>query len=176
VVWELPFGKDRRWASNMNAVLEGLAGGWRLTAINTMTSGLPVNLSYSPGAAFQVSGVPTYRPNLTGDVYGDRSITSYFNTANVTVPTDVSQPFGNAPRNVARGPAVYLLDLGLHKQVGLGVGQSKVEFRIEAFNVLNKTNFGSPNANRSNTNFGTITSLANATTPRQIQLGLKFYF
>jgi hypothetical protein len=175
VVWELPFGKDRRWANDMNAVLEGLAGGWRLTAINTMTSGLPVNLSYSPAAQFQVSGVPTYRPNLIGDVYGDTSsITSYFNNANVVVPTDPSQPFGNAPRNVARGPAVYLLDLGLHKQIGLGVGQSKLEFRVEAFNVLNKTNFGSPNANRSNANFGTITTLS--TTPRQIQLGIKVYF
>jgi hypothetical protein len=177
VVWELPFGRDRRWATSLNPVVEGFVGGWRVTAINSMTSGLPVNLSYSPGSQFQVSGVPTYRPNLIGDIYGDTSsITNYFNSANVVIPTDRSQPFGNAPRNVARGPAVYLLDVGLHKSVGLGVGQSKLEFRIEAFNVLNKTNFGAPNGNRSATNFGTITSLANATTPRQIQLGLKYYF
>jgi hypothetical protein len=177
VVWELPFGKDRRWATALNPIVEGFVGGWRLTAINSMTSGVPVNLSYSPAAQFQVSGVPTYRPNLIGDVYGDTgSVTNYLNGTNVVIPTDRSQPFGNAPRNVARGPAVYLLDVGLHKSIGLGVGQSKLEFRIEAFNVLNKTNLGAPNANRSATNFGTITSLANATTPRQLQLGIKYYF
>ena len=176
VVWELPFGRDRRWASDMPAVVEGILGGWRLTAINTMASGLPVNLTYSPAAAFNVSAAPTYRPNLSGDVYapdGEQSITNWFNKANVTIPTDVTQPFGNAPRNVARGPALYVLDLGLHKGFAL-VGRSRLEFRIEAFNVLNKTNFGAPNSNVSATNFGTITGLA--TPARQLQLGIKFDF
>ena len=176
VVYELPFGRDRRWASDMPAVVEGILGGWRLTAINTMASGLPVNLTYSPSAAFNVSSAPTYRPNLSGDVYapeGEQSITNWFNKANVTIPTDVTQPFGNAPRNVARGPALYVLDLGLHKGFGL-VGRSRLEFRIEAFNVLNKTNFGAPNSNVSATNFGTITGLA--TPARQLQLGIKFDF
>jgi hypothetical protein len=176
VVWELPFGKDRRWGSTMSPVLEGVVGGWRLTAINTMASGLPVNLSYSPSAIFQVSGVPTYRPNLSGDVYapdGEQSVSNWFNRANVTIPTDRTQPFGNAARNVARGPALYVLDMGLHKSVGL-VGRSRLEFRIEAFNVLNKTNLGAPNSNVSNANFGTITTLA--TPARQLQLGIKFDF
>ena len=74
---------------------------------------------------------------------------------------------------MARGPALYVLDLGLHKGFGL-VGRSRLEFRVEAFNVLNKTNFGAPNSNVSATNFGTITTLA--TTARQIQLGVKFDF
>jgi hypothetical protein len=174
VVWELPFGRDRRWATNLSPIVEGLVGGWRLTAINTMTSGLPVNLSYSPSSTFSVSGAPTYRPNLVGDPYGDGTIDNYFNRDNVVVPTDRTQPFGNAPRNAARGPAIYGLDLGLHKDVGLGLDQSRVEFRIEAFNVLNKTNLGAPNGNRSSTDFGTIRTLS--TTPRQIQLGVKVYF
>jgi hypothetical protein len=176
VVWELPFGRDRRWANDLNPVLEGILGGWRVTAINTMASGLPVNLSYSPSAAFQVSGVPTYRPNLNGDVYppdGEQNLTNWFNKANITVPTDSSQPFGNAPRNVARGPALYTLDMGFHKGFGLP-GSSRLELRVEAFNILNKTNLGAPNANVSNTNFGTITTLA--TPARQIQLGVKFDF
>ena len=177
VVWELPFGAGRRWGNGLNPVVEAIAGGWRITAINTMTSGLPVNLTYSPSAQFQVSGAPTYRPNISGDVYasGDaQTIDNWFNRDNITIPTDPSQPFGNAPRNAARGPAIYTLDLGLHKGFGLGLGQSRLEVRVEAFNVLNKTNFGAPNSNRSSTNFGTITSLA--TTPRQIQLGVRFSF
>ena len=83
-VWELPFGKDRRYASNMNAVLEGILGGWRLVGINTLASGTPVNLSYSPVAAFSVSGSPTYRPNLLGDPLtpeDQRTIGNYLNSA-----------------------------------------------------------------------------------------------
>jgi hypothetical protein len=143
VVWELPFGHDRRWGGNMHAALDAIAGGWRLTAINTMSSGRPVNLTYSP---------------------------------NVAVPTSVSQPFGNAERNSAVGPNYFTLDLGLHKSFAI-VGSSRVEVRLEAFNALNRSNFAVPNSNRSQTNFGTITSMALANAPgRQVQLGVKFDF
>jgi hypothetical protein len=177
IVYEIPFGHGRRWATNMSPLLEGLAGGWRITAINTMASGLTSNLSYSPSATFQVSTAPTYRPNLVGDLYpaaGQQTIDNWFNKDSVQIPTDRTQPFGNAARNVARGPALYTLDMGLHKSIGLGVGQTRLELRVEAFNILNKTNFGSPNGNRSDANFGTIRTLASA--PRQIQLGAKLDF
>lgn len=175
-VWELPFGKGRRFASNMNPVLEGILGGWRLVGINTMTSGVPVNLTYSPSSTFSVSGGPAYRPNLTGDPLmpeDQRTIRNYLNPATVEIPTDRTQPFGNAPRNAARGPRFAQFDLGLHKAIGLGRDHTRLEFRLEAFNVLNRTNFGAPNGNRSNNNFGTITS---AFAARQIQLGVKFHF
>jgi hypothetical protein len=174
IVWELPFGRDRRWGRDLSPVVEALAGGWRFTAINMMTSGLPVNLTYSPSSTFSVSGAPTYRPNLVGDPYGDGSIDNYFNRDNVVVPTDRTQPFGSAPRNAVRGPAIFTMDAGLHKSIGLGVSDARLEFRIEAFNVLNKTNFGAPNGNRSSTDFGTIRSLS--TPARQLQLGIKVYF
>ena len=175
-VWELPFGKDRRYANGMSPVMEGLLGGWRLVGINTMASGVPVNLSYSPSSTFSVSGSPTYRPNLTGDPLtpaDQRTFSNYLNPATVEIPTDRTQPFGNAPRNAARGPDFFQFDLGLHKALGLGREGTMLEFRIEAFNVFNHTNFSTPNANRSNTNFGTITSTFAA---RQIQLGVKLHF
>jgi hypothetical protein len=177
LVWELPFGAGRAWGNDLHPVVEGIVGGWRLTAINTVTSGLPVNLTYSPSAQFSVSGAPSYRPNISGDIYASddtQTINNWFNRDNVTIPTDPSQPFGNAPRNAATGPGIWSLDLGLHKGFGLGVGMARLEVRVEAFNVLNRSNFGAPNGNRSATTFGTITSLS--TTPRQIQLGLRFSF
>jgi hypothetical protein len=174
VIWQLPVGRERRWGLSMSPLLDAFAGGWQITAINTMTSGRPVNLTYSPSAQFSVSGAPTYRPNITGDIYAaDRAMNAWFNPANVVVPTDSTQSFGNAPRNAARGPATYVLDMGMHKSVMLP-GDSRLEFRIEAFNLFNRTNFSVPNGNRSSTAFGTITSLA--TPARQIQLGVKFDF
>ena len=91
----------------------------------------------------------------------------------VEIPTDRSQPFGNAPRNSVRAHPFRQFDLGLHKAFGLGRDQTRLEARIEAFNVLNTTNFGPANGNRSATAFGSITSTSAA---RQIQLGLKVYF
>jgi hypothetical protein len=172
VVWELPVGRDRRWGNSLNPVLDAVIGGWRVTAINTMTSGRTVNLSFSPASQFQVDSVTTHRPNISGDIYSaDRSHTNYFNRNNVTIPTD--GPFGNAPRNVARGPATFTLDMGLHKTFSLPAA-ARLEFRVETFNVFNRTNFDTPNGNRSSTAFGTITGLL--TPPRQIQLGVKVNF
>jgi len=174
VVWELPFGQGRKWAANMSPVMEGLLGGWRIVGINTATSGVPINLSYSPTAAFSVSGSPTYRPNLTGDpVTPDGGVSNYLNGANVVVPTDITHPFGNAPRNAARGTPFNQLDLGLHKSFGLQGNSKRIEARIEAFNLFNHTNFQTANGNRSAAAFGTITSAFPA---RQLQLGVKFYF
>ena len=129
-----------------------------------------------PSAAnFSVSGAPTYRPNVTGEIYAsDPGPLAFFNPANIVIHTDSSQPFGNAPRNAARGPAIFTLDMGLHKSFNMPGSQSGFEFRLEVFNVMNRTNFGAPNGNRSSTAFGTITSLA--TTPRQVQIGVKVNF
>ena len=177
VVWEVPFGRERRWGGSMHPALDAIAGGWRLTAINTMQSGRPVNLNYTPTTQQSVSATPTYRPNVTGDIYAaDPTIQQWFNPANVVVPTLVSQPFGNAARNSARGPDYFTLDLGLHKTFAI-VGSSRVEVRVEAFNALNRSNFGAPNGNRSSTAFGTITTTAISNAPgRQVQLGVKFDF
>ncbi len=176
-VWELPFGKDRRFGNSLHPVMEGILGGWRLVGINTMTSGVAVNLSYTPATPSSVSGLPTYRPNLLGDPVipsSERSNrTLVLDQAMVEIPTDRSQPFGNAPRNSVRSDPFRQFDLGLHKAFGLGRDQTRIEARIEAFNLFNTTNFGSPNGNRSSSAFGTITSAFPA---RQVQLGLKLYF
>jgi hypothetical protein len=99
----------------------------------------------------------------------DRTINNWFNRACVALPTDPSQPFGNAERNSVRGPKYWSLDLVASKRVALG-GPAQFELRIEAFNLLNKTNYRAPNGNRSAAGFGTITSTFD---PRQLQLGFK---
>ena len=175
-VWALPFGHHQHFGSHVSPVVDAALGGWRLSGINTMNSGPPINFRYSPSAAFQVSNLsPPYRPNLIGNPMlpaGERTIDRYFNTAAIQIPTDVTHPFGNAGRNTGRGYAFYQLDFSLQKQFPLSETR-RLEFRGELFNALNKTNFGSPDGNISNASFGTVRTTFAA---RQIQLALKVIF
>ncbi len=178
-VWSLPFGAGRRWGSGASPLMDALIGGWQLAGINTVYAGEPVTFQYSPGATAVVSGIAqdfrganNYRPNVTCDplASGDeRTISNWFNRACVTAPTDPSQPFGNAERNTVRGPLFWQFDLSASKRFDL-VGTAQFEFRFEAFNLLNRTNFRAPNGNRSAAGFGTITATYD---PRQLQIGLK---
>jgi hypothetical protein len=193
VVFELPFGKGRRWLNDSSYVMDALLGGWALTGINTMTSGQAINLRYTPSPV--TANLPSFiggvalRPNLVGNPIlpkDDRTIDRYFNADAVFLPTQ-DRPFGNAGRNIARSPSFYQLDMGLQKAFALPVinETSRVEFRAEFFNILNKTNFGSPNSSANsivrNTQgvvtatgaFGTIRSTFPA---RQIQFALKVSF
>lgn len=176
VVYDLPFGRGRAWGGNMPRWLDAIVGGFRMTLINRITSGRTVNLTYSPSAAFSVSGDITYRPNVIGNVYNEdwRETGRYFNLSAVAAPTDITQPFGDAPRNGFRGPRFWQADLGLHKQFVLWNENTKLELRAEAFNLFNRTNFNAPNGSIANTaNFGTFTSTLPA---REIQLAAKIYF
>jgi hypothetical protein len=178
-VWSLPFGSGRRWASTASPVLDAIIGGWTFAGVNRINAGEPVTLTYTPGATFIVSGIAqdfrganNYRPNVSCDPNAQGSaqtILNWFDKTCVTAPTDPSQPFGNAGRNTVRGPAFWQLDTALSKKFALG-GPAAFEFRLEAFNLLNRTNFRAPNGNRSSGAFGTITS---AFDPRQLQLGFK---
>ncbi|MBK9170147.1 MAG: TonB-dependent receptor [Bryobacterales bacterium] len=175
VIFDLPYGRGRKFGADIPRIADAFIGGWRLTAINSMTSGLPVNLTYSPASQFQVSGAPSYRPNLLGDPVtpeGQRSHLNYLNRDTVALPTDPSRPFGNAGRNIVRGPNFFQLDLGIHKDF-LVTESHRLEFRTEMFNTLNRTNFTSPNGNRSSGAFGTINSTFPA---REIQFALKYVF
>lgn len=191
-VWELPFGKGRAWLDSLPYALDAALGGWTLTGINAMYSGQTVNFRYTPAPV--TANLPSFiggvalRPNLVGNpvLSEGRTIDRWFNTQAVRLPTQ-DQPFGNAGRNIGRGPSVYQFDLGLQKNFALPVINevSKLEFRAEFFNVLNKTNFGTPSGNatgivfntdgtlRTPGTFGTIRSTFSA---RQIQFALKLSF
>jgi len=178
VVYDVPFGHGRKFGANMHPLADAVLGGWRLSAMNTMASGMPVNLTYGPSSQYQVSGLTSYRPSLLGDAMApldQRSIDNYFNKANVVLPIDAQHtyPFGNAGRNTVRAYAFHQTDMGLHKDFPVWKESKKLEFRAEFFNLLNKTNFQAPNSTRSDSGFGTIRSAFPA---RMIQFALKFVF
>ncbi|MEQ1883725.1 MAG: TonB-dependent receptor [Bryobacteraceae bacterium] len=185
--YQVPIGKGRKFGTSLHPIAEALVGGWELSVINTSLSPAPLNLrawSGSVPTAFQTvgnlagfRGGESFRPNISGTVLVDNPVditNTYFNTANVSLPTDPSQPFGNSGRNGVRGFPLHQLDLGIHKNFALPWRDGTyVQFRAELFNILNHTNFLPPNTDRSSAAFGTTRSTL---APRQAQFALKIVF
>jgi hypothetical protein len=180
-IWDLPYGKGQYFGADANRLMQTVAGGWQFTMIETATSGQPVNLIYSEPSQFDVSDLLNYRPNVSGDPKSPRglwskkatSLNGYLSSTTVTVPTDVSHPYGNAGRNSLRDNAFYQTTAGLHKQFPLWSEDSNLDFRVEAFNLLNNVNYTAPDSNRQDGGFGNITGYL---PPRQLQLALKLSF
>jgi len=181
VVWSLPVGRGHWLGGNMNRAWNEVLGGWQMTDIFQARSGDPLTFAYSPDTDTQVSplitisGRNSYRPNQSGPaVAANKSYKGYFNTANFSTPQPYA-PFGTSPRNAVRGYAFWELDTGLTKDFSL-VGRAHLQFRAEAFNITNKTNFGEPNTmynGASSTTFGVITSTLPA---RELQVAGKIVF
>jgi hypothetical protein len=183
LVYQIPFGKGRKFGSHSNGVVDSLLGGWEVNTINTANSGLPINVIYTPAAANDVTGrIPDYRgeavmrPNLVGNPAGPSGpamLDHYFNAAAFAVPS-ASSPFGSVGRNSFRGPNFFQWDLGVNKNFRLPFREgAALQFRSEFFNVLNHTNFGLPDQNINDAAFGSIRSTF---PPRQIQFALKLLF
>lgn len=176
MVYDLPVGRGRTFNTGDNAAINALAGGWSLDLTNTMTSGLPLNITYSASSQYQVSPLVSTRPDfVSGSLVtpeGQRTTRNYLNAAALALPS-YTQPFGTLGRNAARSYSFYNLDLALHKNFPLGSERRYVQFRAEAFNLFNRTNFSTPNTTFNTTSYGQITSTFPA---RQIQFALKLYF
>ncbi len=179
-IFELPFGRGRRYGSSMNRIVDLGVGGWQLSAINNAWTGQPLNLSYTPNASQQVTvtlsdfrGGPSYRPNVNGPALTPGgNIDNYINPLTVTVPTDITQPFGNAGRNAVIGYGFNQLDLGIGKTFSFSE-RIRLQFRSEMFNAFNHTNFRNANLNRSAAGFGQVRAAFPA---RQVQFALRLMF
>jgi hypothetical protein len=181
LVYELPFGKGRRFGGNMNRALDLIAGGWEVNSIISANTGTPLDVSYSPSAANDVTGLTNdyrgeaiLRPNVNGtSVSQDTNglVNTYFKGYTFTTPP-ASDPFGDAGRNAFRAPGLAQWDFAANKTFHV-TERFGLQFRSEFFNLTNHTNFGIPNTVSTNSAFGTIrTTYA----PRQIQFGLKVLF
>jgi hypothetical protein len=94
----------------------------------------------------------------------------WFNTAAFAAPTPLT--FGNAGRNILRGPALHSYDTAVMKNFRI-TERLKLQFRTEFFNAFNIVNFNNPNGTFNNPNFGIITA---AKPSRSIQFSLKLLF
>jgi hypothetical protein len=167
LVYELPFGRGRKYLSGSKGITDSLLGGWQVSLINTAQAGTPFNISYSPNSKNAVSpqisanyrGANDYRPNVVpgqplikkSKLAGTGYI-QYINYAAFQLPAtkdgsgNLLSPFGNSSRNPGRTPAFYQSDLALNKKFSTPVESLKVEFRAEFYNVFNHTNLYLPSS------------------------------
>jgi hypothetical protein len=151
-------------------LLGQLTGGWKFSGIGTVRSGTPL----SPGLSISKQGIAV-RPDLVPGqtITGPKSKTAWFNQYAFTAP----QPgfLGNAGTGIITGPALLDLDAAFYKDFHF-TEKRFFEFRAEAFNVLNHTNFTTVNTtyNGSTTGaFGTVTAAAD---PRILEFAGKIHF
>jgi len=185
-VYELPFGPGKMYLNSPD-FWSAVGGGWEITSTFVARTGFPVNVLISRSSSAVPDGNTTdQRPNLVPGIPlippGGSTIGQWINPAAFSVPANGA--FGNAPRDVARGPGAWQTDLDVDKRVAL-TELVHIEFRSEFFNIFNHPQYGSPQATFGNVGFGTITQTVNTTTPvspvgagtpREMQFALKLVF
>lgn len=193
--YELPFGSGKAFAGGASGIADQVIGGWQLNSIVTVQPGFP----FSPTVGVNQSGSGnTGNPDVPNVVPGrDRhDITSgvstgcpglaagtkvgtaerYFDPCAFTLP--IPGTFGNAGRDQYVGPGLVSLDASLFKTFSVREGWN-LQFRAEAFNILNHTNFGPPTIrvfSGSKVNPSSALITRTATSSRQIQFALKLTF
>ncbi len=172
-VWEVPYGRRRKWGADVPALANGILGGWQLSGWLVMRTGVPLTLGIQ-GDLLNTGGGYTQVPNRIAEATlprSERTRGRYFNTAAFSRP-DMYQ-IGNAGRNIIIGPSNVNLDATVAKEFPL-TESKRLQFRAEFFNAANHPNWGTPGATLGTAAFGTITS--NENLPRVMQLGLKFIY
>jgi hypothetical protein len=174
-IYDLPFGRGRRWGANWSKVTDLAVGGWQVNGIVTLSAGTPLGISASNNAGIFNQAIRGNSNGKSGKLTGpvqDR-LNLYFDKTVYSQP--VAFTFGNmGPRlGDIRNDGMYNWDLSVFKNFHV-VERVTVQFRAEFLNAFNTPRFSGPNTSVTSSTFGAITSQANA--PRQIQFGLKLLF
>ena len=176
VSYFLPFGTGKRFSSSKGWVNKAF-GDWQVNMILSAQTGLP----FTPVLANSVTNTGTSsRPNYIGGqsaTVANPTINHWFNTAFNTAgavwATPAQYTYGNAGRNILRGPSRVNVDFSLFKDIAV-TERIRLQFRGELFNILNHPQFDLPNSTIGQPAAGTITNTVG--TPRDIQIGLRLAF
>ena len=168
IVWQLPYGRGRRFGTNTNRVVDSVLGGWEFSALETAHSGSPLEITQSNG---NLGNGYSSRTDRTGDPHiGSRSAREWFNTG-AFAPAAL-YTFGNSGIGAVTGPGAFQLNTGIDKSFAFGEGKY-VQFRWETFNLTNHVNYNNPDTNVEDSVFGRITGSGSA---RYMQFGGKIIF
>jgi hypothetical protein len=185
-VWELPFGKGRRWGAGSHGIVEAVLGGWGFNGLARWTSGFPFTVGAGLGWAtnFELEGSSVLvgaKPETGAftDSNGDPNIFRHPDTLGVdngvfraTYPGEAGQ------RNNFRGPGYFGIDTGIGKTWKPKESQ-ELRFSWEVFNVTNSVRFDAAEAMANESLVGLSTFgkyIQTLTTPRVMQFGLRYSF
>jgi Carboxypeptidase regulatory-like domain/TonB dependent receptor len=187
-IWELPFGKGRKWGGSWNGFIDAFLGGWQAQGIYQWQSGRPIDLDERN---IFFNGDPSkLRTNISGETVDGTFDTSGFYFSDAAVQTNgVVDPakqradqrirLANNIRTLPtrlpgfRRQPLNLWDLSLIKNFSITEG-IKFQLRGEFLNAFNHPQFGDPNTDPASSNFGRVTSQLNLA--RNVQIGLKLIF
>jgi len=174
-VYDLPFGRGRRWGSGWSRLADLAVGGWQVNGIATFSAGTPLGISATNNAGIFNMAIRANSNGQSGKLEGpvqDR-LSAYFNKAVYSQP--LAFTFGNMGPRLPdiRNDGIFNWDLSVFKNFRV-VERVSVQFRAEALNAFNTPRFSGPNTSVTSSSFGVITAQANA--PRQVQFGLKVLF
>ena len=163
---ELPFGEGKPMLQD--GLAGQLLGGWLVSGILSTRSGRPITISQGtnnvgPGA----EGLP----NLIGDPEGDKTVEAWYNKAAFELVP--SGTFGNAGRNILRGPGWATFDMSVQRRINF-TDRVNATLRWDVFNLFDRANLGNPERNIASATAGVISALAGD--PRVMQFSLRLGF
>jgi hypothetical protein len=185
--YELPFGRGRQFASNINRLADEAIGGWKFSTIMSFHTGFPITVNSNALYSTAVNARASRANHLRTLKVVGRTSKSWFGTDPSAQPcandtdngacaysAESALSFGNASVGSERGPGYHQVDLSLSKDFAVTEG-SHLEFRSDFLNAFNMVNLSPPSNNATPGNsFGQISTAVND--PRNIQLALKFVF
>jgi carboxypeptidase family protein len=184
-VLDLPFGEGRKYFSSVGDGLNKVVGGWGIDGVTTFQRGFPLVFSNGQANDATLFGSGS-RPNVVAGCDDSNSggnlsrLTEWFNTTCFSAPANFT--FGNEARvdPRLRSDGVANFDFAVFKKVLFDPYERfGLEFRMEVFNLFNRTQFAPPNTiccTSNNADFGVVTATAPGTNPRLVQFALKFLF
>jgi hypothetical protein len=173
IVYELP------WLRTQQGFVGHVLGGWEASSIVALNSGVPTTVTSAQymdhlGLGFLASDWNSQLPDMLGNpnAGAPHKLGQWFNSSVFQDVPDGQYRVGNERRGAVRGPGFARWDMSLFKNIKL-TERTNLQFRAEAFNVLNHTNFRDLGTELGGDNFGQVVSTRD---PRNLQLGLKLLF
>jgi hypothetical protein len=162
--------------------LPRVLGGWRLTGINAIQSGSPIlfqdsnELSLTCSLAYTFYACPD-RPDLVTmpKALDPRASTKHYYFAPASFADNALGTMGNVGRGFMNGPGYWNTDFSVQKDTKI-TERTRIQLRLETFNLFNHTNFRNPTSDFASGNFGRVTNIRANTNSRLVQLGAKFIF
>jgi outer membrane receptor protein involved in Fe transport len=186
-VYDLPFGKGKKFGSSMPQAVDVVLGGWSAAGLGTWQSGTPLTISSAQGqgptggATNRADRVAAGRLNHSGRTRGEKA-DRWFDTAAYRQPafinaaaTRPTRQFGSAGLSTLPGPSFMNFDFTLQKYITVKE-RYRIQLWVGMFNPFNVPMLGNPDVEVTSPNFGRIRTSNTAYTPRNFQFGARFDF